>query len=354
MPAGNVRFALGGDNLACAAGAAILNGAAVTVASQTCVSGLSLITRVTAGSYITDQVKRWSLLSNTIAARFPANTRITAVTATVLSTSAPASSSTGGGEAATYTPLQALSEDPQFPATNLQVNDRAVFYRTLNALTGAYTLEWDLSPSGTPTDYPIALVGLHGIRKAAGSALPGFVSFSTRTAAQGYITGAWTPLVTNLPVSGRDVARELAGPTMARFIRAAFDNMGGGFQFSTPYFGLIRHDLGRDWNVVYSPGARYVDTERAARTETLSGLEFLRVLGDEGMLLSLPYTSIETPLAAVIRTLARETLPITHLSAFDDVMQVRRSGPDFTRDHQWRNDVGDDQLDMTLELRKLA
>jgi len=280
MAAGNVRFALGGDNKACSAATVVINGAS---------SG-------------------------------------------------------------TYPNRPTLSEDAQFPAANVLVNDRAAVYRTANALAGPYNFDLDLG-----ADVPVLLVALHGIRFAPGQVTPNLVTIGYRTSTQGYDgNGAFTTLKANLPVVGRDVGAELNAPVRLRFLRFAFNVVAGGFQFSQIYAGLIRYDLGELYSVVYSPGARYVDTERAARTETMSGLEFVRVLGDEGMLLSLPYASIESDLAAVIRSLARETLPITHLSVFDDVMQVRRNGPDFARDHVWRNDVGDDQLDMTLELRKLA
>jgi hypothetical protein len=251
-----------------------------------------------------------------------------------------------GASSGTYPNRPAISEDPQCPLANLLINDRGAVARTADALATAYPIDFDLG-----NDLPIGIVGVHGFRLAAGKVIPSTCEVSYRTSANGYDgNGAFTLLKT-LSLDGRDRGSELAQPVRARYIRFRFPSTGGGFSVSNFYAGVIRYNLGATFNVLYSPGAAYTDVERRTEVETLSGLPITRIVGDGSLDISLPYQDIEAPLTAVIRTLARETLPITHLTPFDDFLQVQRRGGQFRREHQWHQPH---QFNATLDLQGLA
>ena len=99
-----------------------------------------------------------------------------------------------GASSVTYPSRPALSEDAQYPMSNLRINDRSAAWRSATALTGTYDVEWDLG-----ADYSLDVFAVHGFRRAIGQASPNTVDIQYRTAALGYLaTTSWATVRTGL------------------------------------------------------------------------------------------------------------------------------------------------------------
>lgn len=248
------------------AGAGLLNGSPIIVAANSCTSGSPSITRAS-GSYLTDGVKRWSLLSGTIAARFPASTRVTNVTAGTLTMSNNATSSTGAAESGTFTPTFLKLEDLNYPVTNLLNGQRYVPWDTgAGVFPLTHSLEFDFGATRS-----VGLFALLGMTWANS------VGISVATISSGSSYGSYT-LRATITAPNPGVDRDLAaifGPIVARYwkIDLAIDArtvLGGLFA------GSIDQDLGTGPGVGSSRSRR----RPTARQETPGGVPIYSRMGD--------------------------------------------------------------------------
>lgn len=247
-----------------------------------------------------------------------------------------------GASTGTYPSRPALSEDAQYPMSNLRLLDRYSIWRSANALTGTYDVEWDLG-----SDLSLDVFAVHNFRRAAGQSSPSTVDISFRTSVSGYSqAGTWIAILTGLSLANRDAGAQLAAPIRGRYIRFRFGvgGTGGGFSIGNLYVGNLSYDLG----MIYSPGASdtYVRPER--RYPLMGGALVNVAVGDGRKSLSLPFGRVSPDTRTILRTIAKETSPITYISYEDEIMQVLPA-PEHQQSHVWL-----ESHDSTLELEQLA
>lgn len=278
----NLRFCY--TNHIEAGGTNLLNGPSVVLGNiNSCTFGLATITRVS-GSYITDGVKVGSLLSGGIAARFPASTRVKAVSALSLTMGTPGgadvnATSTGSNESATFSPNQAFIEAAGFPMTNVKDPDRGTLWDCGASPPGTIILEWDFGGPKSVTFAALIALRAHGVA--------GGIDGMDIDSASAY--GTWTPRGTvsvNDPQRDRD-AYATFGSASARFWRttvyfSARADLGG------IWLGVIDQDLG----FAYPANMAIDRLFPASRVTTPAGFPHTTREGSPGHLIKLPIAGL--------------------------------------------------------------
>jgi hypothetical protein len=231
----NIRFHY--TNLLEAANVFLLNGPAVVIgAVNNNVNGSNQVTRGS-GSYITDGVRRWSLLGGTLATKFPAGTRVTnivdALTITVSNTSNQANATSSG----TFTPTNAADELSSNPMSFMLTPDRRVPWITSLTPPSLYYVEFDL---GSPKS--VLNVSAHNMIVQSNTVV---------TISSGSVYGTWTNINTfSINTTKPDGGIIFTSAVSARFWRIEF--LGPTLQYSVGRinFGVVQQDMGK----MFSPG----------------------------------------------------------------------------------------------------
>lgn len=320
-------------------GGGLLNGSAVVVAANSCVSGSPSITRAS-GSYLTDGVKRWSLLSGAIAARFPANTRVTNVASGTLTMSANATSSTGATESGTFTPTFLKLEDAAYPVVNLINGQRYVPWDTgPGSFPVAHSLEFDFGATRS-----INLFALLGMTWSAA------LGISVATISSGSVYGTYT-LRGTITAPNPGIDRDLA--VIFSSVVARYWKIDLAIDARTVLGAIFAADMDQDLGT--GPGVGTTRSRRwpVARQETPAGSPIYTRMGDyeartwnlnyEALL---PATRAQFEAAYSNRGLNGAHRPIVLIDEADQVFEV-----EFVNSrHDWTNRFTNvDQTTIALE-----
>lgn len=230
-----------------------------------------------------------------------------------------------GASTGTYPSRPALSQDAQYPMSNLRINDRLALWRSDPALTGQYDVEWDLGGDRT-----LELIAVHGWRLAAGQTAPPSVDVSYRTSASGYSqAGTWIALVNALPLSVRDPGRQLAAPVRGRYVRFRFNagGSGGGFVVANFFLGVVTYDLG----IISSPDMIDRIEFACVRDGRPGMVSIITQIGDDGRVFVLPFNNVKDERKAQLDAVARSALWTTMITHQDEILQVRRADDTYER-----------------------
>lgn len=237
----------------------IMNGPARVYGSGlSCSSGVAAITRAS-GSFVTDGVQVGALVSGTIASSFLAGTRITAVSALSLSTTANAST-TQTNVAGTFTPSFPLVEASGFPMSNLLVGNRYNVWDCGASPSSPITIDFDLG--GTRT---VRICALAGHSSAAAGAGVSDYEFQSATS---YPTFTSRLVVTPTDTLFRDSGGVIS-TVNARYWRLIIGNVG---RFSLGGVWLSSLDL--DLGTALTPGSQVSRSTPVARMVGPSGIPY--------------------------------------------------------------------------------
>ena len=229
----------------------LLNGpAVVTGVINQWTNGSALVTRAS-GSYITDGIKPWSLVSGNLAAKFPASTRVASVdSATQLTLTANATAGGSGTDSATFTPDRALEQDANYPMTNAQNGQRYIPWKSSGSPPGTVIVEYDL---GSVLNCEIA----------AAFNLNMGLGISAIEIQYASVYGTWTSAVTFNPAQRVNAGSGFTN-VARRFWRFIL-TVTGPFTVGKLWLGLMQQDMG----VQFSPGT--VRGHRKNRSTSQSG-----------------------------------------------------------------------------------
>jgi len=222
-------------------------------------NGVASITRAS-GSFITDGVKKWALVGGTIASSFPANTRVSAVAALTLTTTANATG-TASGVNGTLTPDLALNEDPAYPETNLTNKQRYIPWKTFSIPGGA---SYDLG-SAKSCNCVAALA--HQIMDPTVGGLYNVDIYSADT------WGTWT-FRGNIDMLNKRDGGDVFTTVSARYWKFPMASSG---VFSLGGLFLGRTDLagvGEDLGIQFGPGTAHATQQPSSTLLTPSGIPY--------------------------------------------------------------------------------
>lgn len=219
-------------------GTLLLNGPAVTCTNLDCTQTLYTITRAS-GSFIDDGVKVKALLSGTIAARFPAGTRVSTVAAMTLTMDGVAASNGPGTESGTFTPDCELIQDTTAPMANVLVPDRYVFWdRGAGTATASVLLDLGVARQ-------VKMIGVLG--NVTSSASTGGITSVNVYRSSSFLGAAptWISTATLTPTSifDRDFGTALGSAVTARYWKIAV-NYSARASIGGIWLGLDDFDLG--------------------------------------------------------------------------------------------------------------
>ena len=248
-----------------------------------------------------------------------------------------------GASSGTYPSRPALSEDSQYPMSNLKINDRAAIWKSSPVLTGQYDIEWDLG-----SDKTIDVVAVHGFRWTPGQVAPADAVVSFRTSTAGYSqAGTWTAIKT-LTLGVRDVGLQLSAPIRGRYFRFRVNagGAGGGFTIGNFYLGQLSYDLG----FISSPGLVDRPEDPDIVDRTMARAAHVTRLGDPFRSIILPF-SVRGETKLMLDAVAAATVPTTYLDHEDTIAQVMKIA--YERSVRWI-DGEKYRWDIQLEMESLA
>lgn len=278
--AGTTRFS--SVNATEASGVTVLNGPAVAVGVIGQWSfGSSLINRG-AGSWITDGIKPWSLLSGNLAAKFPAGTRVQTVATLSLAMTNAATTAGAGTDSGTFTPTFARYEDTSFPMENLLYPKRYVPWHTGAGVPNPVTVELDL---GAAPDVDLFAMLAHE-KTTAAQALGAYSSTVYSAVTYGaYGAGVFNDHSLNAPY--RDAGVVLAARRNHRFWKVEISN-DGPFMLGSIWLGPI----GLDMDVSHWPASSFRHELNVARASTGAREQAMFRLGTARRVMRLLFDSI--------------------------------------------------------------
>lgn len=233
------------------------------------------------------------------------------------------------------------AEDPNFPASNLLIDDRYVTYSRGAAASGLAQITFDLGTGYG--NFPVDFIGVSGLQVPNGFVWPNLMSI--------YYGNTYPPTTDighNVPV-GRPLAdHAVVNPRMyARYWSFGIQPVapGIGFTLGNIILGRIDQDLG----ISHSPNATRQHVATRVRSRAIGGQPTVTEVGSQRELLVLPFIAIPQSIMDSIDKVAAATT-FYYLDQDDVLRQCALSGDQITRTHRWDSP---DLWDASLELEVL-